>query len=268
MRISLVILLVLCSVGRLKGQNCSYYKSIGDQLKYRACVVAQARAGHYQYSAPYQNALDRALAIDSTFSHAYRHKSVAYLKSGDFITWRKLMNKAVELEPELNLGYRGWCSFQFFRDYEGAIADFDRLEDLIGYETGYSAAGDYHLQVAKALCLKLLKRLKEAIALLQKHVSQKDYYPGLYDYLHLGTTFMEVGNYQAAIKYLSKQVENNDIAEAHYYLALCYRKTKNTNRAQVEGHTALKLFKEKRSMKDPYVQMVDQVYLSQIYDLF
>ena len=57
----------------------------------------------------------KALEICPSYHPAYRAKSTAYLKTGDFITWKKLMDKAVELSPEDHLDYRGWCRFQFLK---------------------------------------------------------------------------------------------------------------------------------------------------------
>ena len=63
------------------------------------------------------------------------------------------MNKAVALDPKEHLPYRGWCRYQFFRDYEGAIQDIERLDSLSKYDIGYSVNAEYHLHIARALCL-------------------------------------------------------------------------------------------------------------------
>lgn len=153
MKASLVLGFSLLFANQLFGQiNCEVYKNSGDLKKYEACRIAEERAGHYQFSFEYQNALDRALAVDSTFSWAYRYKSTAFLKSGDFITWKKLMDQAVALDPAAHLDYRGWCRFQFFRDYAGAIEDIERLTSLVSYDIGFSQNGYYHLEIARALC--------------------------------------------------------------------------------------------------------------------
>ena len=104
--------------------NCEAFRYYGDTLKYLACNKAMEITGHYQFSREYQSILDEALAIDSTFDYAYWAKSIAYLKSGDFITWKELIDQAVKYKPESYLGYRGWCRYQFFRDYDGAIQGY------------------------------------------------------------------------------------------------------------------------------------------------
>ena len=111
--------------------NCEalryYYK---DTLKYEACIKAEQVEGHYQFSKEYQKILDESIKIDSTFAYAYTRKSVAYLKSGDFITWKKLIDKAVKFDPQEYLGHRGYIRYLCFRDYKGAIRDFKKLDSL------------------------------------------------------------------------------------------------------------------------------------------
>jgi len=152
MKSKILIVIILLSYLKANSQNCQAFLYYGDTLQYEACLIAEERDGHYQYSKAYQEALDRAIEKCPYFSYGYFHKSVAYLKSGDFLTWKKLIDKAVELKPEENLGYRGWCRYQFFRDYQGAINDIERLDNLVTYDIGYSAGCEYHLNIAKAIC--------------------------------------------------------------------------------------------------------------------
>ena len=154
-------------------QNCEAYKYYGDTLKYEACKVAKKRAGHYQFSKEYQIALDKSLKIDSTFDHAYFAKSIAYLKSGDFVTWKKLIDKAVEYNPKDHLGYRGWCRYQFFSDYKGLIQDIEKLDSLVKYDIGYSQNGTYHLNIAKGLCYKAIGEKGKAIEIIENRSSVK-----------------------------------------------------------------------------------------------
>ena len=100
MKIKLLILFITFYINTSYSQpNCNWYKYQGDLKKYEACIASEKCAGHYQFSREFQTALDEALFIDSTFAYAYRAKSTAYLKSGDFITWMKLMEKAVMYDP-------------------------------------------------------------------------------------------------------------------------------------------------------------------------
>jgi len=71
---------------------------------------------------------------------------------------KKMIDKAVELDPEKYLGYRGWCRLQFLRDYKGAIKDIEELKSLVSYDIGACQTGDYHLNIVLTLCYQKLKR--------------------------------------------------------------------------------------------------------------
>lgn len=260
----LLLLLALLSPPLLKAQNCNAFLYQGDTLQYKACLVAEERAGHYQFSKEYQQALDRAIEICPYFSYAYRHKSVAYLKSGDFLTWKKLMDKAVELYPEDNLGYRGWCRYQFFRDYQGAIDDIERLDSMISHDIGSSANGDYHLHIARAICYKALGQKEKAIEIIETQLSQADHIPGLYDHFHLGVLYLETGKYEQALAAFRKQSENNDVADSHYYKAMTYQKLNQAELARQSLEHAKALYLQERRVTDYYTTPYDKIYLEDI----
>lgn len=245
-------------------QNCNAFLYAKDTLQYEACLIAEERDGHYQYSREYQEALDKAIEKCPYFSYAYLHKSVAYLKSGDFITWKTLMDKAVELNTKENLGYRGWCRYQFFRDYQGAIADIERLDSLISYDIGYSAGGEYHLQVARALCYKALGNNKKAIEIIEEQLNTPNYSIGIFDQLHLGVLYLEMGQHQRAIEYFQRQSAFNELAENQYYLGLAYKAIADKTRYRECLQRAKNLYLSGQIMRDSYTELMDKIYLADI----
>ncbi len=264
MRSILMIIGLILSYTLLGQPNCEAFKYYGDELKYKACKTAEKRAGHYQFSKAYQEALDEALAIDSTFAFAYRAKSTAYLKSGDFLSWKQLMDKAVQYDPKGQLDYRGWCRYQFFRDYEGAIADIELLDSLVDYDIGHSVNGDYHLHIARALCYKAIGQPKKAISIIEKQLQDITHFLGVYDHLHLGVLYHETQQYDKAVEALKQQEQTNDLAENRYYLALVYKALgdeveyrSNLKEAKLKYENGLKMF-------DPYVEQMDKIYLEDI----
>ncbi|HKK38290.1 MAG TPA: tetratricopeptide repeat protein [Cryomorphaceae bacterium] len=244
--------------------NCNAYLYQGDTLKYEACRVAEKRAGHYQFSRAYQEFLDEALAIDSTFAYAYKVKSTAYLKSGDFVTWKKLIDKAVEHDPEGELFYRGWCRYQFFRDYEGAIADIELLDSLVDYDIGFGQNGDYHLEITRALCYKAIGQPEKAIAIIEKKLSDPSYFASPYDYLHLGVVYLEMGQLDKAIEAFKVQEIENDLAENRYYIAIAYREMNQPEQCIRNLELAKELYLAGSKMFDPYTQHMDKVYFKEI----
>jgi len=189
------------------------------------------------------------------------------LKRGDFVAWKKLIDKAVELSPTEHLGYRGWCRYQFLRDYEGAIEDIEKLDSLVNYDIGYSINGDYHLNIAKALCYKALGQNKRAIEIIEQQFSSDNYSPSLYDYLHLGVLKLKIGDYNGAITALKKEIEIYDyFAETYYYLALTYKKL--SDKVEYEKNLLLSkdFYTNEKKRTDTYTEPMDKIYLTDIED--
>ena len=261
------ILILLIPFSNVFSQpNCEAYKYYGDTLKYNACNKAMEIKGHYQFSKKYQIILDESIKIDPTFDYAYWAKSFAYLKSGDFVTWKKLIDKAVEYNPKEYLGYRGWCRYQFFRDYKGAIKDIEKLDSLVDYDLGQSQNGTYHLNIAKGLCYKAIGEKKKAIAIIEKQIKrneEKDFV-GANDYLHLGVLYLETGKFEKAVETFKKQLLNIELAENQYYLALAYQKLDKPSESKSCLEKAKELYNEERKMFDPYSNPMDKIYLEDI----
>jgi hypothetical protein len=265
MKANLLILLVAVSLN-LMGQNCKAFLYEKDTAQYEACLLAEKRSGHYQYSKAFQEALDESIAKCPRFSYAYLHKSVAYLKSGDFLTWKRLIDDAVKYNPKENLGYRAWCRYQFFRDYQGAIDDIVQLRTIANFDIGYSAGGEYHLNIAEALCYKALQQSKKAAALIEAHLQNPSTSIGNFDFLHLGVLYLELKNYDAAEKALKQQELKYDIAENRFYLALTFRALNQLRLCNENLIMAKALYLKNRKMFDPYTEQMDKIYLQQIED--
>ena len=245
-------------------RNCNVYLWDGDSCRYQACTFLENAPNYFQLTKEFHEVYDSVLSICPEYSDAYRAKSVAYLKTGNFIQWKLFMDKAVEINPKDHLGYRGWCRFQFLRDYEGALDDFDRLEKLTGPNVGYSQNGMYHLTVVKALCYKMLNQEKKAIDILTVFIIENSQHIGLFDYLHLGVLHFETGNDSMALNLLQQQQNNNQIAEAEYYMGMIHKSLGEPEKSKYHFEKAKKLYKDQQYMFDPYTHQVDKVFLADI----
>lgn len=260
----LFILTITAAFSSYCQPNCNIYKMNNNQPCYEACIIATeneagqgARASQLQF--------DKAIELCPDFDYAYFEKAVPYLKRGDFVTWKKLIDRAVELNPTGHLGYRGWCRYQFVRDYKGAIKDFEKLDSLLSYDIGYSINGDYHLNIAKALCYKALGQKSKAIEIMENQLAQKDYIMMTYDYLHLGVLKMEIGNNEEGIVYLKKSIAFSDyLAEPYYYLALIYKKLNMPKEYKENLEKAKTYYLKGHRRFDPYTHPMDKVYLADI----
>lgn len=244
--------------------NCEAYKYEDNQPCYDACVIATTSTGS-QGSRVSQEDFDKAINLCPTFAYAYFQKAIPYLKRGDFITWKKIIDQAVNISPSEYLGYRGWCRYQFVRDYEGAIRDFNALEQIMPQNIGYSINGDYHLTVVKALCYKAIGDTTIAIRILEDHVSKKDYSEFTYDFLHLGVMKFETGKIDEAISDLNRSIRYNpQLAESHYYLGLCFKAKKKLADASNHLQKALELYQNGNGRFDPYTHPMDKIFVVEI----
>lgn len=243
--------------------NCNAFLYKGDTLQYKACKLVENIDDQYsQFSRAFQEKYDEAIQICPYFAYAYREKSTAYLKSGDFLTWKKLIDKAVQYDIEGNLGYRAWCRYQFFRDYKGAIKDIEKLDSLVNYNIGYSANGDYHLNITKGICYSAINQKQKAIKIFNKQLNSKDYSAGLFDYYQLGVTYYEVKDYKNALKSLEKQSKINEFADNSYYKCKIYKTLKNKKEYKKYKEIALKLYAENKKLFDLYTHHFNNVYYS------
>jgi len=260
----LILFIALLSVQSYCQPNCNIYKTGNDESCYQACLSA-IEAEKHQASRQAQIAFDAAIASCPKLDYAWVEKSVPYLKTGNFIEWKNLIDKAVEINPSGNLGYRGWCQYQFVRNYEGAIDDFEMLASLTNSDIGYSQNGDYHLNIVKALCYRSIGQKEKAISIMEDQLNTKDYSPLIYDYLHLGVLKLEVGDTAGAIRSLQQSILLNDyLAEPYYYLGLIY-KTQNRMQDFVENmEKAREYYLKGYKHFDTYTHPMDNIYLSDI----
>lgn len=262
---ALVFLVGFLSTAAFSQPNCNAYKWMGDSTQYKACTFTEKRIGrYYQFSREFHKMMDSALAICPHFAYAWREKSAAYVKSGNFLEWKKLIDKAVELEPAVYLPVRISLRYKFFADYKGALKDLEELAQKTNGNVGQSSNGTYHLNVVKALCLKALGKRIEAISVLEAHFKNEPTNRSLYDYLHLGVLYLETGNLPKALEYLEKQIATYTFAENHFYLALCYKQSRELDKFRIHLLKAQELMLLRKCIFDEYNELFDQVYLDQI----
>lgn len=262
MRVHMLIVLLLSSAPVFAQVNCTVYKN--DPACFEACELSE-EAGKYQGHATSQRTFDKAIELCPTFHYAWFEKSVPYLKRGEFIEWKKLIDKAVELDPLTHLGYRGWCRYQFLRDYKGAIADLELLDSLTNFDIGYSVNGDYHLKIALALCYKAIGQPQKGIAIIEEHKKSKDYMRGPYDELHLGVMKWMVKDFKGALTAFTSQCAYNDFqAENYFYLALISKELKQQEDVVSNLQKAKLFYQSGKHLNDPYTHHADRIFLEVI----
>lgn len=257
------ILFILYANFNYAQPNCEAFNYYGDKKQYEACNLIKGANSYNQLSKEFQQIYDEALEICPYFAYAYREKSVAYLKTGDFINWKKLIDLAVKYDEIGNLDYRAWCKFQFFRDYKGAIQDFERLEKLTS-DIGYSQNGHYHLQIVKGICYSALGENQKAVKIIINQLKKDNYLVGPYDYFQLGVIYFKLNDLENALLFFDKQTEYNQLAENYYFVARIYKLKKMQQEFEINKSLAIENYKNKRYLFDPYTHHYNKIFLSEI----
>lgn len=264
---SLIALISLCLTGR--GQtNCTLFTNPRCAL---ACRLYNASDSFGQGWRKSQEYLDSAIHLCPEYADAWHEISVPYLKRGDFLTWRKYIDVAVALKPEVYLLTRGWCRFKFLRDYEGALDDFKKNDTITNFTPGQTGDGSYNTYVVMAICERELGHYPESFIYFSKGIdsvyqNKGIAWVGLYDYVHRAVARIRLGDYKSALSDLdSENKKYESYAETWYYMGIVYRFTDRIKEAKACFEKAKRLFNgEGYHFSDPYCEMTDAIYLSDI----
>ncbi|SHN33794.1 tetratricopeptide repeat protein [Chitinophaga sp. CF418] len=263
------LLLYFCLIGfSSSGQeNCDIYT---DSLCNLACRVRNQSSTFPQGSRRSQEYLDSAIRLCPDMADAWREISVPYLKRGDFVTWRKYIDKAVALQPARTLDIRGWCRFKFLRDYEGALEDLKRFDSLSHFASKHTGDGTYSLNVVMALCERELGNYSSAALYFSKGIDSIFYtkgkdFIGLFDFLHRSVLKLRQQDYVGALSDLNQQEKLcRHYVETSYYKGIAYRALGKHKLAKQHFEKAARLYKEGFHMSDIYCEMLDAVYPSDV----
>jgi len=195
----------------------------------------------------------------------YFEQSVPFNKRGDYEKGFELLNKAVEYNPRVHLGYRGYMKLRFLRDFKGAIIDFDKLDKLtpnvidtpwgedIDFLRGeaYFGLGEYE---------KAIKHFDQSIE------NQGENWAEIQSYVYLGICETKLQNFDKAIVSYNRAINQSKyVCEAHLGLAKVYNEIGEIEKAKEHIIKAEEYFQYKRN--DPYNEFLNEIYKSDILTL-
>jgi tetratricopeptide (TPR) repeat protein len=264
----LIVLLFFGSSPQLRAQpNCAALLYYGDTAAYEACQFLEtALNSHYQYEEEFQRICDSALKICGHFAYAWREKSTPYVKSGNFHLWLKYMNEAVRYDSLEMLPARASCRGKFFADYAGAIADIELFERKYPGSLAMAHNGTYSLQMVKALSYRALGNREEAVRTAENYLRAYPNNVGMYDRLHLGVMYFELGRHAEAKKQLKAQLLQSPVAEAAYQIAKIAKSEKKDAEAKKYIQHARELFNAGQQLFDPYHYLDDQLFEAELIE--
>lgn len=199
---------------------------------------------------------DSVLLICPDAAEAYQLKAIPALKSGDYETAFRLNNKAVQIDPANYLDYRAFLKCIFTKDFEGALADFNKC--LESKPTG--GLMDHSYRFFAGICYMELGKYREAEESLLKDIAlQKEgdanRTPHFNSLLYTGLLYYRMGEMAKARSFFLETVTAYEQhPEANYYLGMIAKKENNTPLAQ--NYFAI----ARRSMKTGYRMNEDNIY--------
>jgi len=168
---------------------------------------------------------DSLITACPNIAYAYQQKAMPLIKCGDYAKTFPLVDKAVALDANRWLAYRGFLKCIFTKDYPGAIADFQRVAKLKtnGREM------DHTFSFFEGACELELGHYKLAEATFANDIALQRGSDGQGE-IHFNTLFyagvvaarlQQFGPAQAYLQQCLQAYPQHP--EANYYLALTYQ---------------------------------------------
>ena len=172
----------------------------------------------------------------------------------------------------LNKGARVFIQAEVNQEFQVVGENYKGLITLLNGHTG-NASVAIGTTATRVICgntfsmaYKDIGEKEKAIIILEKQIqrNEEEDFVGAYDYVHLGVLYLETNRLEKAIETFKKQLEINDLAENHYYLALTYLKLEKPSASKSSLEKAKELYIEGRRMFDTYATPMDKIYLENI----
>lgn len=225
------LLQVNSGFGQLVVKQCDCSdKKIRDSLSMH---YLDKGAEKFNYNSPqWQLYCDSLISICPNIAQAYQLKAIPYIKYGDYAKAFPLEDKAVELEPKNYTAYRGFLKCIFTKDYEAAIIDFKKAQQL----TPNSYEMDHTYPFYEGLCnlelgnyLLAEQNFRQDVFIQTGGDTTKQNKIHFNTFFYLGVLYYEMKQVQKAKEKLQQCIAiYSSHPDANYYLGLLYKQEKNT----------------------------------------
>ncbi len=228
----------------------------------------QGRFGFAEHSQGFyisQKLFDILIYQYPDYSDAYFEKSVAFNKRGDYAKGFELLNKAVEIDPTLHLGYRGYMKLRFLRDFDNALIDLNRLDSLT--PNFVDAPWGENIDFLRGECYFGMKDYQKAVESFNLNVkNHKEDWVDIQTFIYLGICEYKLENYEKAISEFQRALKQSDTTcEAHFYLTKVYMELQDFKKAKYHIFKAEETIDYKRD--DSYKEFLNEIYISEIFSL-
>lgn len=215
-------------------------------------------ASHLQGVSLSQSMFEILKYQDPSNHQIYFEQSVPFNKRGYYVEGFRLLDKAVELDPKIHLGYRGYMKLRFLRDFNGALKDFNRLDSLT--PNFVDAPWGEDIDFLRGEAYFGLKNYGKSITHFKRSIeNQGEGWADIQAFVYTGLSEYRLGNYDQAIEQFEKALSQSKYnVEAHLGLAKIYLETGDLMKSELHLDKAEKYFNYKRN--DPYNEYLNEVY--------
>lgn len=254
----------------------------GDQDKFTKFTSAERKKMSIEYlengeknfnqgSPENMELIEIAIKLDSNNSSAWRELSVPYLKRGLSHEWKPLFDKAVEIDPIMWQGWRGYLKLYFYRDYESAIQDFNATDSLTPNVTDYPQG--MSVDYLRGLSYLQLSEHDKALRSFTKYIDEitkknGEEWVDVNAFIYRAINYYKMKNYLSAIRDLETCLKYNpNSADAYFHLAVNNFNVGQKEKASKAIRKAKELFQQGYFMQVSYVENFEQLYLSDIEEM-
>jgi len=267
--LSLWLLLSLSSCYEFSSET--YHHLTQDEKRRMSADYTQLAKRLERGSSKNMRLLEKAVRINPDNDLAWRELSLPYLYSGQLEQWNYHMEKAIKLNPQAWQGWRGYQKLFFFRDYSGALFDFDATDTLTVGKTDY--AQNISVDYLRGLSYLGLKDYERAIEYFQKYIDDETKKSGAKyvdetAFLYLGIIANHENKYERAINYFNRAEKyETSNADIDYHKAKALLHIGKIAEAEDLLMEARKKFKDDKYMYQYYYEAIEQIYLSDLNSL-
>lgn len=227
---------------------------------------------HFRQGSPIEQMyLDSSIYYNPNNADAYFEKSAWQIKIGNYYKYFQLMDKAVELKPEVYLGHRGVIKLYYLRDYIGAISDLKSYRLLFPNTEEIATRGE-NTNHLLGMAYMGLEDFKTAISFFNKCIANAEKqdqldYVDIYTFVNKAICHIELKEYDQAQFELQRVLKQyNKCSEAHFYLAKIFSVTGEKLKACESINLAKFNFLQGYYQNDSYREVQNQLYLKDIED--
>ncbi|MEM7549532.1 MAG: tetratricopeptide repeat protein [Bacteroidota bacterium] len=265
---SLLIILALASFS----QKEWYKKELSEEIEkqYAKQLLEGGSYSSYQGSVPEQMHYYEAIRMDSSIAELWREFGTARVKRGILDEMYYFYGEAVERDPAVWAGFRGYLYLYFYRDFERAIADFN-LGDQANGQVDYSQGQNHDYM--RGIAYYGLNNYPQALDQLNSYIDQTIEEAGaewvdVYALLYKGLSLIKLDRIDEALKTFDEAEKiYPKLSDLFYHRArMAFMKGEYTQALELIGITR-NYFSEGYYHQRPYVEVLDQIYLQDIDQL-